>query len=137
MKIIKTLITTILLTSCFTKIKEQPKLEVWETIQKAVKDKNIKYLLEISKDTLNCVECNNGKNKIIKEAFFNNHYEQMHLFKNDEYTYYEEKIDTIKGFNKLYRINYQEENKGNSYTIIYTLLKGDNKVKFQGVFSVP
>lgn len=43
------------------------------------------------------------------------------IFRNNEYTYYKEKIDTIKGFNKLYRINYQEENQGNSYTIIHSL----------------
>lgn len=112
--------------------KQSSKLEIWEDIQKAVRVKDLDYLMQISQDTLDCIECNNGKSKVTKEVFFNNYIEQMNVPNNKKYSYYIEKIN-INGFHKRYRINYKYKN-GNT---IFTILVGDDKVKFQGVFSVP
>ena len=59
---------------------KKDKLIVWEKIQKEVRIKNIDYLLNISKDTLSCIECNKGKSKIIKEDFFKYYFIFLSIF---------------------------------------------------------
>lgn len=112
------------------------RLEIWENIQQAVKEKRIDYLLKISKDTLDCVECNNGKSSIAKYAFYANHLDQIEQPYHKEYSIFSEEYNE-NGFNKRYRINYAEEYGGHQYNMIYTILAGKNSIQFQGVFSVP
>ena len=45
--------------------------------------------------------------------------------------------DSNNKFKKRYRITYSKKYKGNKYDIIYTILQNNNKIKFQGVFSIP
>lgn len=117
--------------------KEFKRLKVWEGIQLAVKENRIDYLLEISKDTLECIECNDGESWILKEEFYSNYIKQIEQSKNKEYSIYSEEIGDENGFITLHRINYAEEFKGNSFNTIYTILEKENEIQFQGVFSVP
>ncbi len=133
----KILFTILLFSSCFNKRENFQKYDTWEKIIESVEKKNIEYLLEISADTLQCLECNNGGSWVTKEDFFNKNIEQMKLPKNEVYTYFVERIQNDKGFSQRVRINYLEKNNGNEYNIIYTILKGEKKVRFLGVFSVP
>ena len=132
------LMLIILFSSCINKTKDYKKLEIWEKILKSVEEENINYLLKISSDTLQCVVCNNGKDWIKKELFFKNHINQMQLGGNKNYSYYMDDInDSNNKFKKRYRITYSKKYKGNKYDIIYTILQNNNKIKFQGVFSIP
>lgn len=114
-------------------------MDVWEDIRTAVKEKRINYLQEISKDTLDCIECNKGESKVAKEEFFINYLEQMEQLDTKEYSVYAEKYEEVVGFNTRYRINYafNKDRKMEGYNSIYTILKGENGIQFQGVFSVP
>lgn len=118
---------------------EFERLKIWEDIRVAAKEKRIDYLLEISKDTLDCIECNSGESWIIKKEFFNNHLKQIEVSNNKEYSIYSEKYEDEKGFTKRYRINYTYEiaGKEEGYNAIYTILTGEKGIQFQGVFGVP
>jgi hypothetical protein len=117
--------------------KEFERLEIWEDIRIAVKENRIDYLLEISKDTLECIECNNGEDWILKETFFVNYLEQIEISDSKEYSIYSETYEDEKGFNKRYRINYAYKGKGEKHNSIYTILEGEKGIQFQGVFGVP
>lgn len=123
------LFVVLFLVSC----KKHEKLEIWERIRAEVKANNFEYLLEISADTLECVECNNGKSSIIKEDFYKNYFYQMKLIEKNNYTFF---TDTISndGYFKRHRINYSLDGKSN---VIYTVLEGNNGILFLGVFGVP
>lgn len=117
--------------------KEFKRLEVWEGIQVAVKEKNIDYLLEISQDTLDCLECNDAS-RVSKEDFFSKHFDQIKPPFDRRYSFYEEKYDSVKGFNKRYRIMYDDGKDGDeSSMIVYTILTGENGIKYLGAFWVP
>ncbi len=131
---------TILIFSCGNNQsqKEFERLEIWEEIRIAAKEKRIDYLLEISKDTLECIECNEGESWILKEEFFTKYIEQIEISDSKKYNIYSEKYEEEKGFAKRYRINYSYEGgKGEKHNSIYTILKGEDGIKFQGVFRVP
>lgn len=113
--------------------KDYEKLGVWEKIKAETKVNNVDYLLEISADTLACVECNNGNSKVEKKTFYNKYFTQMDVIKNSNYTFFTEKIN-IGDYNKRHRIGYSISNKE---TRIYTVLEGSNGILFLGVFSVP
>ena len=117
--------------------KEFDRLNIWEEIQRAVKEKNINYLLENSKDTLECIECNDGENWILKEEFFSKHFDQIVQRHKKEYIIHSEKYEGEKGFDKRYHINYSYEGKGEKYNIIYKIIEGEKGIQFQGVFGVP
>lgn len=134
-KRITVLTLIMLILSCHDK--KNQKNNEWEVILKAVKNKNIEYLLKISEDSLQCLECNNGESWVNKERFFRKNINQMSLASSKNYTLFVEGIKMEDGFNKRIRISYFEKHKGNEYTIIYSILTGENKVKFLGVFSVP
>ncbi|MEM9051771.1 MAG: hypothetical protein AAGC47_06940 [Bacteroidota bacterium] len=114
-------------------------MKIWEEIRIAAKENRIDYLLEISKDTLQCIECNAGESWITKEEFFNNYLRQIEISDTKEYSVYSEEYEEEKGFNRRYRINYSYggNGKGEKHNSIYTVLKGEKKVQFQGVFGVP
>lgn len=116
---------------------EFERLEMWENIRTAVKEKRIDYLIEISKDTLDCMECNEGNSKITKEEFFNSHLRQMEVSDTQPYSVFIEKYTKEKGFDQRYRVNYLFENGGESQNIIYTFLTNENNIQFQGVFGIP
>jgi hypothetical protein len=116
--------------------KPTQKLDIWEKVLSSVKSNDKEFLLKISNDTLDCIECNEGKSRISREKFFSNNYDQLQQLDKKEYSYYVED-SKIDGYSKLYRINYNEENNGNKYNIIYSLLEGEKGIKFLGVFSVP
>jgi|TARA_R110000868_G_scaffold367410_2_gene630380 predicted metalloprotease with PDZ domain len=116
--------------------KSTQKLDIWEKVLSSVKSNDKEFLIKISNDTLDCIECNEGKSIIIKEKFFSNSYDQLQQLDKKEYSYYVEN-SKIDGYSKLYRINYNKENNGNKYNIIYSLLEGEKGIKFLGVFSVP
>ena len=82
-----------LFSSCEKNTKYFQKQDVWEKILKAVEEDNIDYLLKISSDTLQCIECNNGKDWISKENFFKNSFEDIRLSKNKKYSYFKESIN--------------------------------------------
>jgi len=104
----------------------------------AAKEKRIDYLLKISKDTLECIECNYGESWVLKEDFFTKYLEQIELSDGKEYNVYAEKFCTEKGFDKRYRISYAYgKGFGEKYNAIYTILEGKGGIQFQGVFSVP
>ena len=113
------------------------KLEIWEDIQEAVRENNIDYLLEISKDTLVCIECNDGESLIGKEVFYANYMDQMKRPKNKDYTIYVDQFEGKSGLEKQYRINYAGESGNAKYNTIYTLVESRHGVKFEGVFTVP
>ena len=119
--------------------KKFKRLEIWEEIRNAVKEKRIDYLLEISTDTLECLGCNDGGNWISKEEFFSNYLEQIEISESKEYSIYSEKYEKVKGFSKRYRIgyNYGGGGRGEKNGIIYTLLKGEKGIQFQGLFGIP
>ena len=119
--------------------KEFERLKIWEEIRIAAKEKRIDYLLEISKDTLECIECNDGKSWITKEEFFNNYLKQIEISETKEYNIYSEKYEEEKGFNRRYRINYSYggNERGQMHNSIYTILTGEKRVQFQGVFGIP
>jgi len=113
------------------------RLKIWEDIRIAAKEKRIDFLLEISNDTIQCVECNEGEDWRSKEEFFSNHLEQIEISDTKEYSVYSESYYEEKGYTKRYRINYAYEGgEGPGYNLIYTILEGENGIKFQGVFSV-
>ncbi len=114
-------------------------MEIWEEIRIAAKEKRIDYLLGISKDTLECIECNEGESWILKEEFFTKYLEQIEISDSKEYSIYSEKYEEEKGFTKRYRISYSYggEGKVEKHNSIYTILKGTDGIKFQGVFGVP
>lgn len=117
--------------SCNKNVKKKIKLEVWEDIRDAANNNDIGYLLNISKDTLTCVECNEGESTIEKEKFYRKYINQ--LYQNKNYKVFTDTLDTsIK-----YRIIYDKHNKGNSYSMIYTILKNEKSIKFLGVESIP
>ena len=105
----------------------------------AAKEKRIDYLLEISKDTLECIECNAGNSWITKEEFFRNYLHQIEISDTKEYLVYSEKYEDKSGFSKRYRINYAYSRTifGEHSNSIYTILTGEKRIQFQGVFSVP
>lgn len=113
------------------------KLAIWEKILEADNENNISFLLKISEDSLQCVECDNGKSWVKKGEFFNQHIDQLRLGSKTNYSYFVEDIKDITGYNKRYRISYTNKFKGNKYDIIYTILEGQKGIKFLGVFSVP
>lgn len=119
--------------------KEFERLKIWEDIRIAAKEKRIDYLLEISKDTLECMGGNNGEDWISKEKFISNHLGQIEVSDNKEYSIYSEKYEEENGFNKRYRIgyNYGGGGKGEKHSSIYTILEGEKGIQFQGVFGVP
>lgn len=132
------LILILLVPSCITKAKSYQKLEIWENVLNAVKNENVNYLLEISSDSLKCIECNNGRDWVKKEVFFENHLNQMRLGEEKKYSYFKEDvIEKNSQFTEKFRVIYSKQNKGNKYEIVYTLLQGDNKIKFLGVYSIP
>jgi len=132
------LILIILFSSCVNKTEVYKKLEIWENVLKAVEEENIDYLLKISSDSLQCLECNNGENWVKKEVFFKNNLDQMKLGDNKKYSYFEENISDVNSeFKERIRITYKKKYKGNKYDIIYTILQNNNSLKFQGVFSIP
>ncbi len=121
------LLITILFFSCN---QNTGKLSKWEKI----KSNDIDYLMQISADTLQCVECNDDSSLVQKKDFFKNYYNQISIIIDKEYTYHVEDL-SINGFNKRYRINYKISDKEN---LICTLLEGDKEeIKFTGVFSIP
>ena len=130
-------ILMLLLSSCFNKNKGFQKNDVWERIIEATERKDTEYLLNISRDTLQCLECNNGESWINKEDFFKKKINQMSLARSKEYTYFIEELKSDEGFDKRVRISYLEDYKENEYSIIYTILTRENKIQFLGVFSVP
>lgn len=115
------------------------KLDAWEKILEAVEEKNIDFLMKISSDSLQCVECNNGKSLVIKKLFFKEHFDQMKLVsRNEKYSYFLEKdIKLNSEFDEIIRISYKKKFEGNKYDIIYTIKKKGEKFKFIGVFSIP
>lgn len=127
------LLSLTLFTFCKRTPQVQPKLEIWEDVQKAVFARDIDYLLSISSDTLDCLECNMGESKVSKEDFFNNYLEEIDLLKNEDYSYFVEKINSGDGFEKRYRVNYRYKN-GNT---ICTVLEGNGKIKFKGCLAIP
>ncbi|CAL2107133.1 conserved hypothetical protein [Tenacibaculum sp. 190524A02b] len=110
-------------------------LNSWEQIKTAVIKNNIAFLIENSTDTLNCIECNNGNNKIAKKLFYNEHFNQMDVIKNKEYSFFTKDINNSK-FNKKHKISYIINDKE---TMVYELLENTNtnKVIFLGVISIP
>ena len=132
---------TILILSCTNNQsqKEFERLEIWEEIRIAAKEKRIDYLLEISKDTLECIECNEGESWITKEEFFNNYLYQIETSDIKEYSTYLEKYEDEKGFSKRYQINYAYggNGKGEKHNSVYTILTGEKRIQFQGVLGVP
>lgn len=132
------LIFIILLSSCKENTKNFKRLQVWEEIQEAVQKKNLSYLLNISSDSLQCLECNEGKDWVTKDVFFKDNFDQMKLGENESYGYFIENIEDLNiGFKERIRISYAKKHKGNKYDIIYTILRNENNIKFLGVFSVP
>ncbi len=132
------LLVMVLLFSCSKKNNSFKKCNEWEQILKAVKEKQIDYLLNISSDTLKCLECDNGKSLVTKEVFFKRYFEQMKLGGDLEYSFFIEDLSDFDSvFTKRIRISYKKEYKKNKYDIIYTLLKGEDSIKFIGVFSIP
>jgi len=119
--------------------KEFERLEIWEEFRMAAKEKRIDFLLENSKDTLECIECNKGENWILKEEFFKNHLKQIELSETKEYSVFLERYESVKGFTERYRITYSYRGRGKreEHNSIYTILKGENSIQFQGVFGVP
>lgn len=129
-----------LITSCGnqkSQNEEFERLAIWEDIQIAIKENRTSFLLDIAKDTLDCVECNNGKSRISKTDFYSEHLNQIRQPKNKKYNFYTEEINIESESIKKHRINYSEEFKGNKYNTIYTIIEKENKIEFQGVFSVP
>jgi len=128
----------VLFSSCKKSTKNFQKQGVWEEILKAAEEDNIDYLLEISSDTLQCIECNNGRDWVKKEKFFRNNLDNIKLVKNRKYSYFIESINSLESeFNEIIKITYKNKYKGNNYIVIYTILKGEEKIKFLGVSSVP
>lgn len=135
-KIIGKIILTVsltLFTFCNPQTKIQPKNEIWENIQKAVFNRDLDYLLSISADTLDCIECNEGKSKVTKENFFNNYIEEIDFLKDKEYRTFLDEIKTSYGSEKRYRVNYQFTNSNT----ICTILEGNGKIVFKGCFTIP
>ncbi len=112
------------------------KLEIWEDIQQAVRENNIDYLLEISKDKLVCIECK-GESRVEKKEFYANYIHQLKQPENKEYTVYVNQFEGKSGLEKEYRINYAAESGSIKYNTIYTLVESRHGVQFEGVFSVP
>lgn len=113
----------------------QKEFKIWENIRNEVKEKDISYLLDISLDTLDCIECNNGKSKISKSLFFKEHFDQMNIALKNNYGVYTEEVKNGSILIKRYRISYQTSDNS---TIVYTILKYPNgKIKFSGVFGIP
>lgn len=140
MKLIIKILFIGLFASCANQTNQNEEFErliIWEDIQNAIKENRISFLLDISKDTLECIECNDGKNRISKEEFFSEHIKQIKQPNNKKYSIQIEDIEDESGFNKRYRINYKEKFKGNNYNTIYTVLEKENKIQFQGVFGIP
>jgi hypothetical protein len=132
------IIFIILFSSCKENSKNFQKLEVWEKIQEAVQKRNIDYLLNISSDSLQCLECSKGKHWVTKEVFFRDNFDQMKLGENENYGYFIENIEDLNiGFKERIRISYGKKYKGNKYDIIYTILRNESNIKFSGVFSIP
>jgi hypothetical protein len=128
----------VLFSSCKKSTKNFQKQGVWEEILKAAEEDNIDYLLEISSDTLQCIECNNGRDWVKKEKFFRNNLDNIKLVKNRKYSYFIESINSLESeFNEIIKITYKNKYKGNNYIVIYTILKGEEKIKFLGASSVP
>ncbi len=46
------------------------RFEVWENIQESARNNDTAFLLDISMDTLDCIECNKGESRIAKEDFY-------------------------------------------------------------------
>lgn len=134
--ILKILCSVVLLTllSCIKTQKSKHKLEFWEKIKTAVLNEDLTYLLSISKDTLKCIECEEGKSKTSKEEFFKLYIGQMQDIKGQEYVV---STDTIQNELIRHRVTYQKSYKGNDYSIIYTLIENKEVVSFLGVESVP
>jgi len=97
---------------------EFERLKIWEDIRIAAKEKRIDFLLEISNDTIQCVECNEGEDWRSKEEFFSNHLEQIEISDTKEYSVYSESYYKEKGYTKRYRINYAYEGgEGKGYNL--------------------
>lgn len=133
MKFLKALILLTIFCSCKNRQEQETKLDIWNNIQKAIEVKDTFYLIKISADTVSCLGCNNGKDWTTKHDFFKNHIEQIDMVKNKTYTFQVEDLNNNDNFKKRYRINYKFKN----HNLIYTILKGENKIEFRGVFSVP
>lgn len=133
------LIFLIITYSCKEKINKEKnkKLAIWEKILEADNENNISFLLQISGDSLQCVECDNGKSWVKKSVFFNKYINQLRLGSKENYSYFVEDLRDVTGYNKRYRISYAKKFRGNKYDIIYTILEGEKGIKFLGVFSVP
>ncbi len=142
MKIFKIIVLLILALnfSCNNqKQKKIDKLKIWEDLQIAAKDKKIDYLLTISNDILDCIECNDGESRIRKEDFFENHINQIIQSKEGYSVYIEEYVEK-EGYDKIYRIGYTERGnngRGEISSTVYTILEGKRGIQFQGVIGIP
>jgi len=123
--------------ACSNNQNDFKRLKIWEDIRIAAKEKRIDFLLEISNDTIQCIECNNGSSWISKEEFFTNHIIQIETSDNKEYSVHSEKYDHENGYSKRHRIMYSYKGGEGGYNSIFPILEGENGIQFQGVFSVP
>lgn len=135
------LLTALLIFSCSNNSSQQEfdRLEQWEEIRTAAKADNIDYLLNISADTLECIECNEGESWVVKEGFFAHYLEQIETSDDKPYNFHSEAYEDESGFNTRYRITYSYGGGGSGepHSSIYTLLTGEKGIQFQGVIGIP
>ncbi|APD07505.1 hypothetical protein UJ101_02001 [Flavobacteriaceae bacterium UJ101] len=142
MKRIILFLTLMLLFSCDKEKKQVEKFTFWETFT-TTDDTN--FLLNHSKDTIKCSECNVENELITKQAFFKNDFRGIiSKLKGEEYYTHKEKRNN----EYIYRVSYTLgekkiidkifNNKAEGVTtLIFMLTEKDRKIIFEGVISVP
>ena len=130
----------IFLFACVGCNKNFERIESWEKIKDAASDNRVSYLLQISSDTLDCVECNDGLSRISKELFFKKYLDQINFVQGKEYGYHIENYQGQIGFDQLVIISYSFK-KGlfgqENHDYLFRYLKGEKGIRFLGVISVP
>ncbi len=137
--LINILISLIVFISCNTQNNEQKLTKadsIWLKFAKAMESKDTDFLINNSLDTVSCFDCNIDTNNEINYFdagfIFKNHIDKiMHLksLSKQKYSTYEIDGNLIK---IVYTVKSPKAPEGR-YSLIFTLIKNNNKYYFQGM----
>lgn len=120
----------------FSCVKRNQKNKIWENFKQSINEKEYKYLIENSFDSIKCINCVPNETEKLQSS--------KNIFKNYLDRFYNKKLLESKQYStfendSLLRISYGFSNNfGNeAYNIIYMFVKKEDKFLLKGMITVP